>query len=470
LQEVIPPCQNDFVGRLDVYKRYGVAAVFIKGGALKVVLFTVMSLLLTAALVLACLPNRLGFGPWAAEIVEEHYDVRNVLAERIGELSDEELVGQLFVVGFDGLDLNDATVERLAGLRPAGVILFARNIADADRLRGLTGALQAEAAELGLPGLLIAVDQEGGRVRRLKDGFSSIPAMGELPGRTDPAGAETVGEVIGRELAAVGCNWNLAPVVDVLTNPSNPGIGDRSFSGDPAVVCEYAAAVARGILASGVAVCAKHFPGKGEAAVDAHYDLPVIAVDSEHLEAYEWPPFRALLTDGQWLKAAMVSHVVIPVLDPEKPASLSPAAYDALRGDIGFDGVAVTDDLEMGAIVKNYGLPEAAVMALGAGADLVLICHTAAQMTGARDAVLAALKDGGLEREMLRRHVLRVWLFKLALGLPLPGLADYDRAFEEVCLRLGLDPVERRSLLDNPPDVSVCGSAEHRALLNAALR
>jgi beta-N-acetylhexosaminidase len=219
-----------------------------------------------------------------------------------------------------------------------------------------------------------------------------------------------------------------------------------------------------------VAVCAKHFPGKGEAAVDAHYDLPVIAVDSEHLEAYEWPPFRALLTDGQWLKAAMVSHVVIPVLDPEKPASLSPAAYDALRGDIGFDGVAVTDDLEMGAIVKNYGLPEAAVMALGAGADLVLICHTAAQMTGARDAVLAALKDGGLEREMLRRHVLRVWLFKLALGLPLPGLADYDRAFEEVCLRLGLDPVERRSLLDNPPDVSVCGSAEHRALLYAALR
>jgi len=437
---------------------------------LKVVLFTAVTLLLAAALVLAFLPNRLGFGPYAGGIVEEHYDVRNALFERIGELSDEELVGQLFVVGIDGLTLDDALVERLTELRPAGVILFARNIADAAQLRELTGALQAEAAELGLPGLLIAVDQEGGRVRRLKDGFTAIPAMGELPGRTDPAGAETVGEVIGRELAAVGFNWNLAPVVDVLTNPSNPGIGDRSFSSDPQVVCEYAAAVARGILASGVAVCAKHFPGKGEAAVDAHYDLPVINVDREHLEAYEWPPFRALLTDAQWLKAAMVSHVVVPTLDPDLPASLSPAVYDALRGEIGFDGVAVTDDLEMGAIVKNYGLPEAAVKALGAGADLVLVCHTAAQMTGARDAVLSALKEGGLERDSLRRHVLRVWLFKLALGLPLPGFSDYDRAFGELCLRLGLNPLERRRLLDNPPDVSACGSAEHRSLMDGALR
>jgi len=162
--------------------------------------------------------------------------------------------------------------------------------------------------------------------------------------------------------------------------------------------------------------------------------------------------------------------VVVPTLDPDLPASLSPAAYDALRGEIGFDGVAVTDDLEMGAIVKNYGLPEAAVMALGAGADLVLICHTAARMTEARDTVLAALKEGGLERDSLRRHVLRVWLFKLALGLPLPGFGDYDRAFGELCLRLGLDPLEWRLLLDDPPDVSVCGSIEHRSLMDGALR
>jgi beta-N-acetylhexosaminidase len=437
---------------------------------MRVVLLVVVPLLAGTGLVLAFLPNRLGFERSAEEIVEEHYDLRGELYECVGGLTDEELVGQLFVIGIEGRSLNASTEERLAGLRPAGVILFARNVGGAAQVLELTGALQAGAAELGLPGLLIAVDQEGGRVRRLKDGFTYIPAMGELPGRSDPSGAETLGGVIGRELAAVGCNWNLAPVVDVLTNPSNPGIGDRSFSSDPAVVSEYAAAVARGILTSGVAVCAKHFPGKGEAALDAHYDLPVIDVDREHLEVYEWPPFRALLAEGRWLKAAMVSHVVVPALDSDLPASLSPAAYDALRGEVGFDGVVVTDDMEMGAIVKNYGLPEAAVMALGAGADLVLVCHTASEMTGARDAVLEALKDGGLERDSLRRRVLRVWLFKLALGLPLPAFADYDRAFDELCLRLGWEPAERRGVLDNPPDVSVCGSDGHRALVEDALR
>ncbi len=438
-------------------------------GAMKVVALVAVPLLLGVGVVLAFLPNRLGFDRPGEELVEGHYDVRGALYDCIRGLTDEELVGQLFVIGIDGEVLSAPMEDRLAELRPAGVILFARNIGDADQLQELTGAIQAKAAELGLAGLLIAIDQEGGRVRRLRDGFTAIPPMGELPGKTDLAGAEMIGGVIGQELAAVGCNWNLAPVVDVLTNPANPGIGDRSFSADPEVVSEYASALARGLLSAGVAVCVKHFPGKGEASRDAHYDLPVINVDREHLERYEWPPFHALLAEEQWLKAAMVSHVVIPALDPGLPATLSPAAYDAIRGEIGFDGVVVTDDMEMGAIIKNYGLSEAVVMALESGADLVLVCHTASEMTEARNAVLAAVENGELERDSLHRHVLRTWLFKLALGLPLPRFADYEYAFGELCLRLGLDPVERKLLLDNPPDVSVCGSAEHRTLVDDVL-
>jgi len=423
---------------------------------------------LAVGTVLATLPNRRALLSATVELTEEVYDVPNVLNDYLLTLSDEELVGQLLVIGIDGKSLTERTVERLTELHPAGVILFGRNVSTAAQLRELTTALQESATELELPGLLLAIDQEGGRVARLKRGFTTIPPMGELPGKTDPAGARSVGEVIGRELAAVGCNWNLAPVVDVLTNPANPGIGDRSLSGDPTVVAEYATAIADGMNAAGIAVCAKHFPGKGEAALDAHYDLPTISVDRERLEKYEWPPFRALLGENQPRRTAMVSHVVIPELDDELPATLSPAAYTVLRSEIGFDGVAVTDDLEMGAIVKNYGLGEAGRMAISAGADTLLICHQLDRMLAARDALLSALAEETLTREELARHGVRVLLLKLSLGLPIPGLANYDHAFEQFCEYHGLNPAEQRSLLTEPPPLSVCGSAEHAATLREA--
>ncbi len=431
-----------------------------------IIIFVVIAL--AVGTVLATLPNRRALLSSTMELTEEAFDVPNALRDYLLTLSDEELVGQLLVIGIDGKSLTDDTIERLAELRPAGVILFGRNVSTAEQILRLTTALQNSAAEQELPGLLVAIDQEGGRVARLKRGFTTIPPMGELPGKTNPAGARSIGEIIGRELAAVGCNWNLAPVVDVLTNPSNPGIGDRSLSGDPNVVAEYATAIAEGMNTAGIAICAKHFPGKGEAALDAHYDLPTISVDREHLEEYEWPPFRILLGENQPRRGAMVSHVVIPTLDDELPATLSPAAYAVLRSEIGFDGVAVTDDLEMGAIIKNYGLGEAGRMAITAGADILLICHQLDRMTAARDALLLALAEETLSREELARHGVRVLLLKLSLGLPIPGLADYDHAFEQFCAYHSLDPTEQRSLLTEKPPLSVCGSAEHSALLREA--
>ncbi|MCD4733691.1 hypothetical protein K8R78_05580, partial [bacterium] len=193
-----------------------------------------------------------------------------------------------------------------------------------------------------------------------------------------------------------------------------------------------------------------------------------ISVDREHLEKYEWPPFRALLGENQPRRGALVSHVVIPELDDELPATLSPAAYAVLRSEIGFDGVAVTDDLEMGAIVKNYGLGEAGRMAISAGADILLICHQLDRMLAARNALLTALEEETLSREELARHGVRVLLLKLSLRLPIPGLAEYDHAFTQFCDYHNLDPVEQRSLLAKPPPLSVCGSTEHAAMLRDA--
>lgn len=432
-------------------------------------LILIVLLALGTGLTLALWPNRRNLSGWEPTPPAERRDVFLELEKTALELTDEELIGQLLVVGLDGTSLHEGTLRRLSELRPAGVILFGRNIQNPAQLRALTSGLQEAVTELGLPGLLVAVDQEGGRVRRLKHGFSYVPPMASLPERTDLDGAFVVGRVLGRELAAVGCNWNLAPVVDVLTNPANPGIGDRAFSGDPDVVAVYGAALADGLNAAGVACCAKHFPGKGEASLDAHYDLPVIPVDDTHLRNYEWPPFTALLADNHPARAAMVSHVVIPVLDDFLPASLSPAAYRALRAEIGFDGPAITDDLEMGAIVEDYAVGGAARMAIAAGADLALVCHDGAAMTAARRALLEALESGEVTREALARKVVRVWALKLALGLPLPGLADYETAFDDLYTRRGLDPGAARAVREASPELDVCGSAEHRRELEAAL-
>ncbi|MBD3401146.1 MAG: beta-N-acetylhexosaminidase [Candidatus Coatesbacteria bacterium] len=449
--------------------RSGQAAAPVGRKKLQRWLILIVLLALGAGLALALWPNRRILSGWEPTPPAERRDVFLELEKSALELTDEDLVGQLLVVGLDGTSLQEGTLRRLSELRPAGVILFGRNIQNPAQLRALTGGLQQAAAELGLPGLLVAVDQEGGRVRRLKRGFSYIPPMAELAEVSDVDGAFVVGRVIGRELAAVGCNWNLAPVVDVLTNPANPGIGDRAFSGDPDVVAAYGAALADGLNAAGVACCAKHFPGKGEASLDAHYDLPVIPVDEAHLRNYEWPPFTALLADNHPARAAMVSHVVIPALDDALPASLSPVAYRVLRAEIGFDGPAITDDLEMGAIVEDYAVGGAARMAIVAGADLALVCHDGAAMSAARRALLEALENGDVTREALARKVVRVWALKLALGLPLPGLADYQTAFDDLYTRRGLDPAPARTVRDEEIALDVCGSAEHRRELEAAL-
>ena len=307
-------------------------------------------------------------------------------------------IASLFIVGFHG-KTPSPEVKELVARGVHGVILFSRNVEDAEQV----AALVAELKRLAGRPLLVAVDQEGGRVARLRapQGFTELPPMRAVGEHGDEPLAREVGALLGRELRAVGIDQDYAPVVDVDTNPANPVIGDRAFSRDPERVGRLGAALALGLQAEGVAACAKHFPGHGDTSQDSHVDLPRLGadVDLARLRRVELPPFRALARAG--VAAVMTAHVVFEALDPRRPATLSPAVMRLLREEAGFQGCAVSDDLEMKAVAEHFPLEEAAPGAVLAGVDALLVCHRADVQHRAIDLVRAAVEDGRIPRARL---------------------------------------------------------------------
>src|SRR5512133_977618 len=295
----------------------------------------------------------------------------------------------LLCVGFHGKTPSPEVLE-LIRRGVSGVILFSRNVESAEQVAELTAALKRAA---GRP-LLVAIDQEGGRVARLRapQGFTELPPMRAIGAVGEDRLAFEVGALLGRELRAVGIDQDYAPVVDVDTNPANPVIGDRSFSRDPAVVARLGAALARGLQSAGVAGCAKHFPGHGDTSQDSHKDLPRLPHARARLDEVELLPFRALATAG--VASVMTAHVVFEALDPRRPATLAPEVMRLLREEAGFQGCAVSDDLEMKAVAEHFPLEEAAPGAILAGVDALLVCHRADVQHRAIDLVRGAVEDG----------------------------------------------------------------------------
>jgi beta-N-acetylhexosaminidase len=292
--------------------------------------------------------------------------------------------GQLLFVGFEGTELPPDLEGLVAAGRVGGVILFARNVAGPDQLQPLVAALHAAAP----PGreLTVAIDQEGGRVQRLRAPWTEWPPMRRLGERDLPDQTRALGQALGRELADLGIDLDFAPVVDVDTNPENPVIGDRSFARTPAAVARHAAALIDGLQEQGVAACAKHFPGHGDTRLDSHVALPRVEHDLERLRRIELPPFRAAAEAG--VASMMTAHVVVSQIEPELPATLSPAAIGLLRLEIGYDGLVFGDDLEMAAVGDHFTPEEAARRALGAGCDALLVGRS----SRLRDRVLTALE------------------------------------------------------------------------------
>lgn len=292
--------------------------------------------------------------------------------------------GQLLHAGFEGLE---APADLLAMIRRGevgGAILFARNVDTPAQVRELVARLH-EAAPADHP-LLVSIDQEGGRVQRLRAPWTEWPPMRVLGERDDPERTRELGEALARELGDLGIDLDFAPVVDVDTNPDNPVIGDRSFARTPEAVGRHASALIAGLQGEGVAACAKHFPGHGDTGVDSHLELPRVDHSLERLREVELPPFAAAAEAG--VASVMTAHVIVSALDAERPATLSPTALSLLRNEIGYDGVVFSDDLDMKAIADHFTPGEATRQAIEAGCDAVLACRR----PDVRDEALAALQ------------------------------------------------------------------------------
>ncbi len=325
---------------------------------------------------------------------------------------------RLLCVGFAG-KVRDPDIDRPIERGVGGVVLFSRNAGDPAEVAELTCRLKQHA---GRP-LLVAVDQEGGSVARLRTGFTRVPAFRALGERRNATLARELGKVMGSELAAVGIDWDFAPVLDIDTNPRNPVIGARSLGAEPALVAELGVAFAQGLADAGVAACAKHFPGHGDTHQDSHLHLPRLPHPLERLERVELAPFRAAVAAG--IPTIMVAHVVFEALDHESPASMSPAVVgELLRGRLGYRGLVVTDDLEMKAIADHFTLEEAVVRGLEAGVDVFLVCQSSELSHRAIDAIVRAVESGRVSEATLDGALERVTA--LAARFARPPLATPD--------------------------------------------
>jgi beta-N-acetylhexosaminidase len=373
-----------------------------------------------------------------------------------------DLVGQSLMLSFSGPSVTPELLNALRAMRACGVILFANNISTPDALYELNQRLQSEAAALGLPPLLIAIDQEGGNVTRLPAPFTTVPSQMAQAATGDPATAYECAAITGRQLRAFGINTDFAPVLDVNNNPANPVIGVRSFGSDLDVVVAFGQAALRGYRDTGVIATVKHFPGHGDTTIDSHLGLPTLDYPRARLEALELAPFVAAFAAGA--PALMTAHIVFQALDT-LPATLSQAILtDLLRAELGYDGLVFTDALEMRAIADSYGPFEAALLSKAAGADVLLPLGPLDEQVAAGRALLAAVQDGRLSHESFAATARRLDMLRAAYGIshalppfepPAPELrsAALDLARRSVTLvrdqgALPLRPELRLALID----------------------
>jgi beta-N-acetylhexosaminidase len=354
-------------------------------------------------------------------------------------------IGQLLIAGFAG-DTVPVELKALArefGL--GGTILFARNIVEPEQVAEL--CFEAARLTANVPAW-VSVDQEGGRVARLKAPFTEWPPMATLGRSRDVRLAERFARALASELKSVGITLDYAPVLDIHTNPKNPVIGDRALADSADQVARLGAAIVRTLQGEGIAACGKHFPGHGDTSTDSHLELPIVEHPPERLRDTEFKPFRAAIDAG--VATIMTAHVLVPALDEKRPATLSRRiVHDLLREELRFDGVILSDDLEMKAVAAEYEVPSAAVLALQAGCDGVLIC------SGDHDRQAAALEAliHAVEEERV----------------PLARIEDALRRQRRAKERFLASPVAAKPL-DGRALRTMLGRDEHRAIADEMAR
>ena len=351
--------------------------------------------------------------------------------DRVGEalagMTVEQKAAQLLVAGIEGTEPGEDAVQAIQGYQVGGVILFGRNVESAEQLAALTNGLKELNGDY--TPLFLCVDQEGGRVDRMPPEASRTPSAWSVGQTLDTEGVGvSYGELLAAECAAFGFNMDFAPSLDIWSNPDNTVIGDRAFGNDWEWTAFFGMSAVEGMEKQGTVIpVVKHFPGHGDTAVDSHYGLPVVDKSLEELEELELRPFRQAIDTtcvyGTYggdtsIPAIMVAHILLSQIDPDNPASLSPEVVTGLlREEMGYEGVVCTDDLTMGAISNTYGMGEAAVLAVEAGCDLLLVCHGADNLAEAHAALVEAVDSGRIPEERLDESVYRVLSLKAVYGL-----------------------------------------------------
>ena len=325
----------------------------------------------------------------------------------ISSFTDEQLAGQRLMVGFHGKVLEDDLRFMISNMCIGGIILFKRNVSDPSQVAELCEAAQAHAVDSGNPPLIIAIDQEGGPVARLGPPFTVFPGNRSIGAARSEDAAREFATVTARELKGVGITMNLAPVLDVAPHGFDSVMADRVFGEDPELVADLGRLVIETLQNNGVPATAKHFPGIGRTTLDSHADLPYVDVKRQVLDETDLIPFRAAIGSG--VEAVMLSHVVYQDLDAQWPASLSSIiAKDLLRDTMGFKGITMTDDLDMGAVDKHFDIETMVKRVSDAEIDIALICHDRLKIGKAYRALIEAVRESGDSRKRASESVERV--------------------------------------------------------------
>lgn len=355
------------------------------------------------------------------------------IQDKLDSMTLEEKAGQLLIVGFKGTFLNDRTKSYINDLKVGGLILFDRNIESKGQIIGLVEEIKGSNAEEDIP-LFLCIDEEGGSISRLPKEYRRLPDPFQIGETNDVDIAFQFGQLLRNRVKGLGLNLNFAPVLDIHSNPDNPVIGKRAYGTNPERVSDIGLEVAKGIRNSSIIPAVKHFPGHGDTSTDSHLELPIIDKSLEELRNFELIPFEDAIENN--IEMIMMAHILLPSLDKDYPATLSKKiVHDLLRDEMGYEGVIVSDDMTMGAIVNNFTLEDACIDFLKAGGDILLVCHGEDNPRIVFDKIIDAVEIGELSMEEIDEKVYRILELKdryLKVGNVDLNLEELNNMAEEI--------------------------------------
>jgi beta-N-acetylhexosaminidase len=339
----------------------------------------------------------------------------DLIKKQINSMTLEEKIGQMLIVGVEGENFNGSMEKMIVNYHVGGFIFMGKSVKNAGQLLKLVNSIKAANSKNEIP-LFLSIDEEGGRVDRMSQEFMRYPTNKDIGMKNSKDISYDIGSAIAYEIGSFGFNMNFAPVLDINSNPKNPVIGDRSFGTTPQVVGALGVETMKGIQAGNVISIVKHFPGHGDTAVDSHIGLPRVNKDLKQLYNFELIPFIEAIennTDG-----IMIAHILLPKIDSKYPASMSKIIItDVLRKQLNFNGLVITDDMTMGAIVKNYKIGDAAVQSIIAGSDIILVAHDYNKAAEAVTAITNAVNNGSISVERINESLFRILALKQKYGL-----------------------------------------------------